>query len=276
MPSTDAERRWDRLVAAAGSTVVGLDFDGTLAPIVSDPTQARIHPEAAEVLFALAQRVAGIAIITGRPARQALHLGDLEELGARIHGHGRQLHLFGQYGNEHWTAETRRIVSPRPPRGLATFERLLPHTLREAQAADAYVEDKGLAIAVHTRRMADPAAAFQRLLPRLEVLAARHGLSVEPGKSVIEIRDADTHKGLVVEHLAEALDAQGFLIAGDDLGDIEAFDAVATLGERGVATLRVCSASEEETALAELADVVVPGPGGVLDLLRRFTAEAGL
>jgi trehalose 6-phosphate phosphatase len=36
----------------------------------------------------------------------------------------------------------------------------------------------------------------------------------------------------------------------------------------------VCSASREESALLELSDVVVPGPEGVLDLVRQFTADA--
>jgi trehalose 6-phosphate phosphatase len=273
--SADAERRWHRLVAMAPSVVVGLDFDGTLAPIVNDPEQARIHPDAGEVLVSLAQHVAGIAVITGRPVRQVLQLGGLDRLGERIHASGRSLQVYGQYGNERWSAGTRRVVSPRPPKGLASFERLLPRALREADAVDAHIEDKGLAIAVHTRRMVDPAAAFDRLLPRLEALAVSNGLAVERGKAVIEVRGNETHKGMVVERLVEETDARGFLVAGDDLGDIEAFEAVAALGERGLATVRVCSASEEETALAGLADVLVDGPAGVLDLLRRFIQDVG-
>ena len=35
---------------AADDLVVGLDFDGTLAPIVEDPEDAHIHPDAADVL----------------------------------------------------------------------------------------------------------------------------------------------------------------------------------------------------------------------------------
>ena len=66
----------------------------------------------------------------------------------------------------------------------------------------------------------------------------------------------------------------GFLFAGDDLGDVEAFEAVAELREQGLPTLLVCSASEEESALLDRSDVVVHGPDGVLDLLRRLTADA--
>jgi trehalose 6-phosphate phosphatase len=73
-----------------------------------------------------------------------------------------------------------------------------------------------------------------------------------------------------VRRLVEELDAEGFLFAGDDLGDVEAFKAVAELREEGLAGLLVCSQSDEQSRLVELADVVVPGPDGVLDLLRSL------
>lgn len=257
----------------ADRTVVGLDFDGTLSPIVDDPARAHIHPDAAEVLVELAPHVAAIAVITGRPARQALDLGGLEEVGDAIQAAGRELYLFGQYGNERWTSSHRRIIGPRPPRGLATFERDLPRTLRLAGASDAYVEDKGLAVAVHTRRLPDPQGAFERLLPPLRVLAGRHGMVIEPGRNVIEVRSPGAHKGMVVERLVAELDARGFLFAGDDLGDLEAFEAVADLAKQGLAALRVCSASQEQSALLPLADVVVKGPAGVVGLLRQLRLD---
>jgi trehalose 6-phosphate phosphatase len=72
----------------------------------------------------------------------------------------------------------------------------------------------------------------------------------------------------------EHLEAGGFLFAGDDLGDVEAFEAVLDLRRRGLPTLLVCSASREEPTLRDLADVVVDGPAGVLDLLRTLTTDA--
>jgi trehalose 6-phosphate phosphatase len=81
------------------------------------------------------------------------------------------------------------------------------------------------------------------------------------------------HKGLVVEYLMEDLEAGGFLFCGDDLGDLEAFEAVLDLRRRGLPTLLVCSASREENTLRELSDVVVDGPAGVLDLLRKLTSD---
>ncbi len=272
--SVEGEQRYAALVRAAPSTVVGLDFDGTLAPIVDDPEKARIHPDADAVLVDLATQVLAVAVITGRPARQALDLGGLEEVGDDIAAVGKDLYLFGQYGNERWSSSRRRIVGPRPPAGLASFERELTRTLRRVDASGAYVEDKGLAVAVHTRRLTDPEAAFARLLPELRDLARRHDLVVEPGRNVVEVRSPGMHKGAAVSTLVTELGAGAFVFAGDDLGDIEAFEAVRDLARDGLPTLLVCSSSEEESTLVELADVVVDGPEGVLALLSQLSEDA--
>lgn len=271
--STTGEQEYAALVRAADDLVVGLDFDGTLAPIVEDPEYAHIHPDAGEVLVALAAQVRAVAVITGRPARQALALGGLEEVGNAIGETGRELFVLGQYGNERWTSTDRRVISPKPPRGLASFMGELPRLLRRGEASEAWVEEKGLAVAVHTRRLADPEAAFERLLPLITEAAKSHDLDVEPGRSVIEVRAHGIHKGAAVRRLTDEVEAKAFVFCGDDLGDVEAFKAVEELRGRGFPCLLVCSASAEQNVLADMADVVVAGPDGVLDLLRELTAD---
>jgi trehalose 6-phosphate phosphatase len=272
--SPEGERRYDAVVRAAATAVVGLDFDGTLSPIVDDPEAARIHPDAPDVLVALADRVRAVAVVTGRPARQVLALGGLDDVGDTIGESGHELRVFGQYGNERWTSMQRRVVSPRPPHGLASFLSELPALLRRAEAPDAYLEHKGLAVAVHTRRLADPDAAHHRLLPVLSDAAKAHDLIVEPGRNVIEVRAPGVHKGNVVEELAADVSAGAFVFIGDDLGDVDAFQAVHGLREQGMPTLLVCSGSDEEHTLVPLSDLVVDGPEGVLDLLRTLISDA--
>lgn len=272
--SPQARARYDAVAANASGVVVGLDFDGVLSPIVDDPEHALIHPEAPVVLRELGPRVRAIAVVTGRPARQAIALGGLDAVGVELAAQGREFFVFGQYGNERWSATDRRVISPRPPAGLAGFERDLSVVLRSVGADDAFVEEKGLAVAVHTRRLSDPAEAFDRLLAPLTALAERHGLVVEPGRSVIEVRAPGKDKGDAVRTLAAEQDASGFVFAGDDLGDVEAFRAVVELREQGLSTLLICSASEEQAALVELADVVVDGPDGVVALLRQLAADS--
>ncbi|WP_036195397.1 trehalose-phosphatase [Nocardioides aequoreus] len=271
--STTGEQQYAACVRAADDLLVGLDFDGTLAPIVEDPEQAHIHPDAPEVLVDLAEQVGAVAVVTGRPARQALALGGLEEVGNAVGDHGRELFVLGQYGNERWTSTDRRVISPAPPRGLATFTSTLPRLLHRAEAGDAWIEEKGLAVAVHTRRLDDADAAYERLLPLLTDAAKSHDLDVEPGRSVIEVRAHGMHKGAAVRRLVEELGARAVVFGGDDLGDIEAFREVERLRADGMPGLLVCSDSEEESALAELADVVVSGPDGVLALLRELASD---
>jgi trehalose 6-phosphate phosphatase len=266
------EQQYAALVRAADDLVVGLDFDGTLAPIVEDPQHAHIHPDAPQVLVELAAQVRAVAVITGRPARQVLALGGLDGVGEAIGESGRELFVLGQYGNERWTSTDRRVISPKPPRGLASFMGELPRLLRRGGAEEAWVEEKGLAVAVHTRRLEDPPAAFERLLPVLREAARSHDLEVEPGRNVIEVRAPGMHKGAAVHALAEELGARAVAFFGDDLGDVEAFKAVEELRGQGLPGLLVCSASEEQPALIARADVVVDGPGGVLALMRELTA----
>lgn len=269
----DAAQRYADLVARGSEAVLGLDFDGTLAPIVEDPTRARIHPDAAAAVLAAGRHLGAVAVITGRPVRQALDLGDLAELSDGLVEAGRELFVLGQYGNERWSSSHPEVVVPPVPAGVDAFAADLPAALRSADAADAYIEDKGLAVAVHTRRLADASAAYNRLLPVLGALADTHGLTVEPGRQVIEVRGGETHKGEAVRTLAAELDARGFCFVGDDLGDVEAFRAVEELRADGMAGLLVCSGSEEQPALRDLADVLVPGPDGVVAFLWELAAD---
>lgn len=271
--SAYARQRYDAFVADAADAVVCLDFDGVLAPIVEDPDQAHIHPEAGEVLLELAGLVKAIAVVTGRPARQAVSLGDLDALGARIAETGRDFLVLGQYGNERWSAHSRRVLSPRPPRGLASLVAELPDLLRSEGLSEAYLEQKSLAVAVHTRRMDDPDAALERLTPVLQRAARERGLVLEPGRMVVEVRAPGMDKGNAVRTLRRELHADAMAFVGDDLGDVEAFDAIADLRRRGMVGLLVASGSDEQQVLLDRADIVVDGPDGVMELLRSLVRD---
>jgi trehalose 6-phosphate phosphatase len=95
---------------------------------------------------------------------------------------------------------------------------------------------------------------------------------VEPGRNVIEVRSGTMHKGLALRTLLEEQRADGVLFAGDDLGDVAAFEAVRDLRAGGLPGVVVCSASEEQPDLVELADVVVDGPDGTVELLRALAS----
>ncbi|HEY0904614.1 MAG TPA: trehalose-phosphatase [Marmoricola sp.] len=271
--SASGAQQYADVVRRPEELLVAFDFDGTLAPIVADPESALIHPDAPERLVALAGLVRAVAVVTGRPARQVLALGGMDAVGDAIGETGRELVILGQYGNERWSSRARRIVSPKPPAGLAGLIGDLPRLLREADATEAWIEEKGLAVAVHTRRTPDPLAAFDRLLPVLTRAAQERNLAVEPGRLVVEVRAGGMDKGLALRRLVEEHDAHAVVFVGDDLGDLPAFEAVAELRRDGLAGVLVCSGSEEEPALRDLADVVVPGAEGVVEFLAELAAD---
>ncbi|MDQ3431563.1 MAG: trehalose-phosphatase, partial [Actinomycetota bacterium] len=93
---------------------------------------------------------------------------------------------------------------------------------------------------------------------------------LEPGRMVLEIRPPGMDKGAALRALVQERAARAVLFAGDDLGDLAAYDAVQGMRAEGVAGLLVCSASAEVGELAERADVVVDGPAGVVDLLEAL------
>ncbi|MFI2203712.1 trehalose-phosphatase [Streptomyces sp. NPDC020192] len=257
------------LLAQPRTAIVGLDFDGTLAPIVADPEQARAHPDAVPALAELAPKVASVAVITGRPAGVAVRYGGFAGVPGLDH-----LTVLGHYGAERWDAATGTVTAPPPHPGVAAARAELPGVLDRAGAwPGTWIEEKGRAVAVHTRRAADPEAAFEALRGPLTDLAARHGLIVEPGRLVLELRPPGMDKGVALSEYVHKVGAGSVLYAGDDLGDLPAYAAVEKLRSDGIPGLLVCSGSTEVTELAERADVVVDGPAGVVRLLRALAGQ---
>ncbi|MFF3415066.1 trehalose-phosphatase [Streptomyces sp. NPDC002698] len=249
-------------------TVVALDFDGTLAPIVPDPDRARAHPDAVPALAALAPKVASVAVVTGRPAGVAVRHGGFAGVAGLEH-----LVVLGHYGAERWDAVSGTVTAPAPHPGVAAVRAELPGFLDGIGAwQGTWIEEKGRAVAVHTRRAADPQAAFEALREPLGELAARHGLIVEPGRMVLELRPPGMDKGVALMEYVREIGAEAVLYAGDDLGDLPAFAAVDKLRSDGIPGLLVCSGSSEVAELADRADLVVDGPAGVVGLLAALAA----
>ena len=248
------------LLGDPGRALIALDFDGTLSPIVADPAAARAHPGAVPALRRVAAAVGTLAVITGRPAASAVDLGGFAEVPG--------LTVLGHYGLERWAGGT--LSSPPSLPGVEAARAELPGLLdREAAPDGTRIEDKGHAVAVHTRQTAEPQAALDRLRDPLAALAARHGLAVEPGRMVLELRPQGMDKGQALRTLLDHGERppSAVMFCGDDLGDVAAFDTVRALRGDDVPGLTVFSGSAEVTELAQSADLVVDGPDGVVDLL---------
>jgi trehalose 6-phosphate phosphatase len=261
-PTTEAGRAgWAALRAEPGRALVALDYDGVLAPIVDEPSEAWPAPGAVEALQRLAGSVGTLAVVTGRPAQVVVELGGLD----RVPG----LLVEGQYGAERWAGGT--LTTPEEPAGVGAARTELPAALAAAGADPAvWVEDKRLALVVHTRRAADPDAELARLAPTVHRLAETHGLEAHPGRAVLELRPPGLDKGGVLRRLVAAAEPAAVLFAGDDVGDLPAFAVVAELRAAGTPGLAVASASAEAAEVAERADLAVDGPPGVVALLTEL------
>lgn len=246
------------LAADPARALVATDYDGTLAPIVDDPATAVAAPGAADALAKLAGRVGTVAVITGRAAADAVSLGGLAEVPGLI--------VLGHYGAQRWQAGV--LSEPPVPPGVQAVREALPGLLAEVAAPEGTaVEDKGTALAVHTRRAANPAAALALLREPLGQLADSAGLILEPGRLVLELRPPGMDKGAALWGLAKERAASAVLFSGDDVGDLTAFAAIRRLRADGIPGCAVASESTETPQVAEAADLVVDGPPGIVRFL---------
>jgi trehalose 6-phosphate phosphatase len=257
----------DTLTARAREAAICLDFDGTLAPIVDDPGRARPLPGVVDLLAALARRFAAVAVISGRPA--AFLVEHVAAPGVR---------LVGLYGME-TVVDGRVLVEPEVERWRPA---VLAATVEAGRhpavvGSGAWLEHKGLALGLHLRRAKDPAAWVKRLRDAAEEIAADHGLVVAPGKMVFELRPpVERDKGDAVRTVLADTGARLAMVAGDDLGDLAAFEAVKELSHSGGDGLCVAVRSPESPPeLLAAADLVVDGPAGLRDLLATLARRTG-
>jgi trehalose 6-phosphate phosphatase len=252
------------LAARAQEVALCLDFDGTLSPVVDDPEAARPLQGIVELLDPLARRFAAVAIISGRPAPYlAEHVG---ATGVRYLG------LYGlqeMYGGE--VRVDPRLEAARPTVAAAAAALRDSPAVRESGA---WLEDKVYSVAVHTRRVPDRERWNDPVDRTARQIAEEHGLELIPGKLVWELRPpVRGDKGDAVRRVVAESGARAVVVVGDDLGDLPAFAAVAELVTEGHDGMRVAVRSEEAPPeLLSSADLVLEGPEGVLDFLRRLAA----
>ncbi len=251
-----ALRSWTRIekaVRTAARLALFLDFDGTLAPIRSDPDRVHLGTRARRVLRSLAAAGrARVAIVSGRGLSDLCSRAGLTGI-ALAANHGSELKLPGHPVRRLYTAGDLAVI-----RRLAARVRALCGNVPGLR-----IENKGPVLAVHFRRVAERR--------RHEVLRAFHAalgpfvprLTETRGKMVVEARS----RGLPTKYQAVRIllkDEPRTTLAiciGDDRTDLDAFRAVRG---RGLSI-------QVGTDLGEgAADYYVEGPGEVVQLLRRI------
>ena len=253
----------DRLAAIAArlpGALIALDFDGTLAPIVKDPSASRPVPGVIDTLARLARAGAQVAIVTGRDAATVLELGGLQAIPDVV--------VSGLHGAETW--HHGQLRTREEPPGLAVLRASLPPLLHRT-APEVWLEDKRLSLVVHARQAADPQQVLDELGARLPPLVTEQGLELHPGKLVLEIRIPGLSKAGALEQLLTPTTSAA-LFGGDDLGDLPALAAVSAwasaTGRPGL-TIAVGELAE----LRQAADGAVGSPAELAELLAGLLAD---
>jgi trehalose-phosphatase len=205
-------------IARVRPLLVALDFDGTLAPLVDDPSTSQMVDGAHDVLAALADEGIAVALVSGRA------MNDLHTLAHMPAG----TYLVGSHG-----AERARVTTFGLDRDVVRLSDEQADRLAELGAAAAeiargrdgvWVESKPTAVVVHTRlaQDRDATAAEDEALR----LGERLGAGVLHGHDVVEISVLHASKGEAIDALRDELGAAVVVYAGDDVTDEHAFEAL--------------------------------------------------
>ena len=241
-----------------------LDVDGTLSPIASAPDEAVVSSGVREAIRALAPRLTVVAL-TGRDVASARGMLGVDTIT-----------YAGNHGME-WWEDGASTLDPEA-------ERYLPRMHRVAEAAGTRfgaipgvaVEDKGPTVSLHFRNAADPDALREAMLEFARGTPEASGLVVTEGKMMVELRaPAGVDKGTALRRVVEARGLRSAMALGDDMTDIDAFNAIRALRQRddfaGLAVAVSAAGTRPEVAAA--ADHTLEGPAEVEELLTWLAAE---
>lgn len=187
-------------------TLLGFDFDGTLAPIMAQPDQVQMRSRTA-ALFGRVCRLYPCAVISGRSR---------SDVTARLAG-APVRYVIGNHGIEAGPEDMPSLTHP-----IARARALLGSALAEEHGVA--IEDKHFSLSLHYRNAAHQRHAMAAILQALQVLP--DGLRAVPGQMVINILPRDApNKGDSLLRLRARENAAGALFVGDDVTDEDAFSA---------------------------------------------------
>lgn len=180
------------------------DLDGTLAPIVDHPADARVSEGMAKRLRRL-MMLSPVAVVTGRSVADAR-----SRLGFQPH------YLIGNHGAE-------GLGPIAECRGLAGLRARWRDSSAGLRAAGVVFEDKQFSLTLHYRQAPDPQNALRAIQAWLNPLPA--DLSTLGGKAVVNVlQRAAPDKADAVLRLLKLSACETLLFAGDDVNDEPVFE----------------------------------------------------
>jgi trehalose 6-phosphate phosphatase len=187
---------------ACSRTMLALDFDGTLAPIVADPARAAMRP-ATRRLLREAARAYPCVVLSGRARADAAR---------RVKG-APVADVIGNHGMEQGRVPAGAV------RQVRQWTRLLEEALGPIPGVA--IEDKGVSLAVHYRGSRQKKRARARIFEAAERLGA---VRLIGGKDVVNVLPAGApHKGLALERARARFGCDTAIYLGDDDTDEDVF-----------------------------------------------------
>ncbi len=206
----------DRLRSLAQTPVllVATDYDGTLAPIVSDPMAARPLRESSVALRSLAEIAnTSVAVISGRALRDLAALTRFPE----------EIHLVGSHGSEFDVGFVEDLTDS-DTQNLAILKQRFEELA--ARYDGILLESKPASVALHYRRC-QPDEHEEILAAATEAMADLDDIHIKDGKMVLEVMVVQQNKGNALDRLRHRLAAEAVIFLGDDATDEEAFARLA-------------------------------------------------
>ena len=197
--------------AATPQLLVASDFDGTLAPIVSNPADARPLPGAAQALIALAALPSTTAaLVSGRALSTLRALSSMPPA----------VHLVGSHGAEFDTGFAHDIDQELLDRIIAELTDIA------ANRPGVTVEPKLASVALHVRNAS--AEDGDAALDAARAAAREWDAEITTGKAVLEFAVITTDKGEAIDVIRERDAATAVVFFGDDVTDEKAFRRMRT------------------------------------------------
>ncbi|HYM60489.1 MAG TPA: trehalose-phosphatase [Thermoanaerobaculia bacterium] len=217
--SGNARRRPSSAPAAVTGWAYFFDIDGTLVDIAGSPDSIRLDRALLCLLERLSHAAGGaMALISGRS------IEDIDRLFIGSHA-GSLLPVAGQHGIERRDASGRISYHEFPAERLAMPRDRLADAV--ARHRGLLLEDKGLSLALHYRRVPKLASYAHRLVRSL-LAELGDDYCMQSGKRVVEIRPTGRHKGGAVREFMHEMPFRGRtpVFIGDDATDEDAFAVV--------------------------------------------------
>ena len=215
-----------RRFATAPELIVACDFDGTLAPIVDRPEDARILERAQRALATLQQaHGVQVVVLTGRSLESLLATG-LDTAGWVVSGsHGAELVGIDPalVGDESRATLDAPPLSADETARIAALQRRLSRIF--GQEPGVRFEAKPFGFAVHTRQVKDPDRSDD-ILDAAGRLGEESGLIMRTGKMIREFSVRTNNKGAALRGLRALLPSAPVLFLGDDVTDEDVFTSL--------------------------------------------------